>query len=157
MVNATETELRVIQIGMNTSDMAGTLRLFSEAFGFLNGGAQGMWGSTIGLQGLPPDSRAIMWWMVGGQSFFEVELLQHSRPAQRPLRADWGPADHGWSRFGVAVAEFDSCLAALGANGVSTLTHPLMENGIRRVAFRDPFIGVISRKPNRWGRSRQGT
>jgi catechol 2,3-dioxygenase-like lactoylglutathione lyase family enzyme len=143
MIAGTAAELRVIQLGMNTSDMAGSLRLFSEAFGFLNGGGRAMWGSTIGLQGLPPDSRAIVWWMVGSQSFFQLELLQHTRPAQRSLSDDWSPADHGWNRVGIAVPDFSACLAALAANGISTLTPPLIENGIRRVAFRDPFIGAI--------------
>ena len=37
-------KLKVIQVGMNTSDMVGSLRLFHEAFGFVNAGSAGMWG-----------------------------------------------------------------------------------------------------------------
>src|SRR3954469_13691410 len=106
----TKDALQVIQIGASTSDLAGTLRLFTDAFGFQNAGGQGLWGKTIGVQGLAPDSRAIMWWMVGAQEFFQLEFFHYSKPAPRPKRADWTPADHGWGRFGLAVSDFDRAM-----------------------------------------------
>lgn len=73
--------LKTIQIGINTADMPGTLRLYSEALGFRNGGGSAVWGKTIGVQGLGPESRALMWWMIGADDFFQLELFSHSVPA----------------------------------------------------------------------------
>src|ERR1700744_1152730 len=95
------TMLKAIQIGLNTSDLAGSLRLYSEAFGFRNSGAQAVWEKTIGIQGLSPESRAIMWWMIGADRFFQLELFHHTSPVQRALPDDWKPSDHGGERFGV--------------------------------------------------------
>jgi len=135
--------LRVIQVALNTSDLAGSLRLYSEAFGFQNAGGQGLWGSAIGTQGLPPESRGLVWWMVGRQTFFQLEFFHHSVPAQRPLPADWRPSDHGWSQLGIVVEDFDRCFAALKRHGVAALTEPVDYQGQRRAAIRDPFVGVI--------------
>jgi hypothetical protein len=136
-------KLQTVQIGINTADMAGSIRLLSEAFGFVNAGGQLLWGEIIAIQGLTPDSRALMWWLIGRQKFFQLELFHHTRPIQRPLRADWRPCDHGWVRMGIAVKDFDRCLKALERNGVSLLGAPVTTNGLRRVAYRDPYIGVI--------------
>lgn len=140
---AQDQPLRVIQIGASTSDLAGTLRLFADAFGFQNAGGQGLWGTTIGVQGLPPESRALMWWMVGATQFFQLEFFQYSQPVHRPKRTDWSPADHGWGRFGVAVADFDQAMNGLAANGIKTITPPITENGLRRVAFLEPYIATV--------------
>ncbi|TAL03632.1 MAG: hypothetical protein EPO08_03705 [Rhodospirillaceae bacterium] len=143
MAESAQQGLRALQIGMNTSDMPGTLRLYSAAFGFVNAGAQAIWGSTMSAQGLPSDGRGIVWWMLGAQKLFQLEFFHHTRPSQRPMRADWRPVDHGWNRFGIAIADFESCLAVLAKSGVSPITSPTVENGLRRVAFRDPFVGAI--------------
>ena len=45
---------------------------------FQNGGGNGIWGDTILVQGLPPESRAMIWWMVGAQKFFQLRLLLRS-------------------------------------------------------------------------------
>lgn len=136
-------KLATIQIGMNTRDLPGSLRLYAEAFGFQNAGAQGLWGELIRVQGLDPTARAVIWWLLGRQKFLQLELFQHTSPVQRPLPADWRPCDHGWVRFGVAVRDFARTLAALEANDVRPFTAPQVTNGLRRVAFRDPYIGVI--------------
>jgi catechol 2,3-dioxygenase-like lactoylglutathione lyase family enzyme len=136
-------KLQTFQIGMNTSDLAGSIRLYSEAFGFVNAGGQVLWGELIRVQGLEPSARALMWWLMGRQKFFQLELFQHTQPVPRPLRADWRPCDHGWVRLGFAVRDFGRALAALQANGVSLLAPPMTANGLRRAAFRDPYIGVI--------------
>jgi len=135
--------LQLIQIGMNTSDVPGTLRLLSDVLGFSNAGSQGLWGRTIAVQGLPPDSRTIIWWLTGRQDYFQLEVFQHTRPAQRPLPADWRPSDHGWVRFGVRVDNYDRVLDGLAEMDIATITPPQMDNGERRVAFRDPFVGTI--------------
>lgn len=134
--------MQVVQIGMNTSDIAGSLRLYSEAFGFRNAGAQALWGTSIGIQGLDPSARALLWWMIGAQPFFQFELYHHSNPVQRPLPADWRPCDHGWVRFGVGVPDLSACQSALNDHGIEVLG--IITDSIgARLAFRDPFLGVI--------------
>jgi catechol 2,3-dioxygenase-like lactoylglutathione lyase family enzyme len=135
-------DISVVQIGMNTADVAGSLRLYSELFGFVNAGSIAFWGEAMRIQGLNPDSHAIIWWMVGGAPFSQLEFFSHGRPKQRPQRADWRPCDHGWVRFGIAVNDFDRVIrgleqwriAQLGASGVA---------GRRRLTFRDPHVGAI--------------
>src|ERR1700722_1649337 len=99
--------LQVIQIGASTSDMAGSLRLYSDAFGFSNAGGNCVWGDVIRSQGLDSDARALMWWMVGSQKLFQLEFFHHTNPKQRALPEDWKPNDHGWVRFGVAVHDVE--------------------------------------------------
>lgn len=84
-----------------------------------------------------------MWWLVGDQEFFQLEIFQHTNPKQRPLPADWRPSDHGWVRFGVEVADFDFALAAIERQGVCLMSAVHTKRGLRRAAFRDPFIGII--------------
>lgn len=135
--------LTLAQFGLNTLDMTASLRLYSEVFGFRNAGSQALWGETIRIQGLSPDSRAIVWWLVGGQPFFQLELFQHGRPVPRPLPSDWRPCDLGWVRFGVAVADYAAALAAIEANGVDLLGSVETAEGLGRCAFRDPYTGCV--------------
>lgn len=138
-----KTGLYVTQIGANTKALVGTLRLFYEAFGFVSAGGNGLWGETLALHGLPPKSAALHWFMVGAQKYFHLEFLHHTSPRQRRKRRDWKPSDHGWNRFGVAVTDFDASLRTLELHRISTITPPIMEGGLRRVAFIEPFIQVI--------------
>jgi catechol 2,3-dioxygenase-like lactoylglutathione lyase family enzyme len=135
--------LKIVQIGMNSSDMAGSLRLFSEVFGFINAGGQALWGPPIRVQALQDGDRAIIWWLLGRERGVQLELFHHSRPQQRPLRPDWRPNDLGWVRFGAAVADFDAALRALESNGIAPLAAPVTRDGLRRVSFREPYIGCI--------------
>ncbi|MBX3509583.1 MAG: VOC family protein [Hyphomonadaceae bacterium] len=135
--------LKLIQIGMNTADLPATLELFSEAFGFQNAGSQVILGSLIQIQGLDTSSHALMWWLVGAQKRLQLEFFYHTKPAQRPLRADWTPADHGWSRFGIAVERFDHALAEMAKRGLRPIAGVETVQGLRRCAYRDPGIGVI--------------
>jgi catechol 2,3-dioxygenase-like lactoylglutathione lyase family enzyme len=137
-----ENELAFVQIGMNSNDMVATLRLYSQLFGFSNAGGAPAWGDNLRVQGLGPDAHMMMWWMVGDQPFFQLEFFTHGNPAQRPLRDDWRPTDHGWVRFGVAIADFDRV-----AKGLDRLAIPVLGTGgsapNRRLAFRDPQVGCI--------------
>jgi catechol 2,3-dioxygenase-like lactoylglutathione lyase family enzyme len=135
--------LKLIQIGMNTADLPATLELFTEAFGFQNAGSQLILGSLIQIQGLDPSSHALMWWLVGAQPRLQLEFFHHTKPAQRPLRADWSPADHGWTRFGIAVDRFDHALEQMAKRGVAPIAGVTVVQGLRRCAFRDPAIGAI--------------
>lgn len=134
--------LTCIQFGLNTTDMAATLRLYSESFGFRNAGGQGIWGETIKIQGLAPDSRAVMWWLLGTQPFFQFEIFQHSKPEPRLRPDDWRPCDHGWVRFGIGVPNYDAALAGLDEFGIALLGQAGTA-GARKSAFYDPFIGAV--------------
>ena len=135
--------LQVIEVAMNTCDMAGSLRFYSEVFGFRNAGGQCTWGNVIRAQGLPPESRALKWWLVGKQDLVHLEFFTHTVPAQRPQRADWSPRDRGWVRFGLRVRDFDQTLAALATWGIRTFTAPVGEPGSRRLAFHEPLGAVV--------------
>lgn len=132
---------RVVQVALNTNDLAGSLRLYSEVLGFANGGANALWGGIMSLQELGDGDRSLMWWMVGRREFFQLEIYAVASPAQAPLPDDWRASDHGWVRFGVAVSDFDGACERLSAAGLSTVTQPVVRGGKRRVAFRDPFVG----------------
>lgn len=133
--------LQVIQIALVTSDLPGSVRLYAEAFGFRNAGGQCSWGSRV--QGISPDARHVMWWLIGEQPFFQLELFQYSHPQSRPLPPDWRPCDHGWVRFGVMVPDFDMCLSVLRRNAIAPISPPVTRHGLRHVAFRDPYAGVV--------------
>jgi hypothetical protein len=135
-------EVSIVQIGMNTINLSGSLRLFSEVFGFSNAGSNALWGDTILVQGLTARDHAIIWWLIGPAPFFQLELFNHGHPRPRPLKSDWRPCDHGWVRFGLAVSDYDRAVAGLAAMNVPVLGEAGAK-GARRLAFRDPYIGCI--------------
>lgn len=135
--------LKIMQIGMNSSDMAGSLRILSEVFGFINAGGQALWGPPIRVQSLQDSDRAIMWWLLGRERGVQLELFYHSSPRQCPLRSDWRPNDLGWVRFGAAVPDFDAALRALASNNITPLAKPVVRDGLRRASFRELFIGCV--------------
>lgn len=132
--------LGTIQVGMNTTDLAASLRLYSEAFGFRSAGGQGLWGESIGIQELPPDSRALMWWMVGAQPFFQLELFHHTRPAQRRRPADWRACDLGWVRLGISVPDFRDTVCRIEANGLALMKSTVGPDGKWRGVLFDPYV-----------------
>jgi catechol 2,3-dioxygenase-like lactoylglutathione lyase family enzyme len=135
--------LELMQVALNTCDMAGSLRFYSEVFGFTNAGATAIWGDSVRIQGLKPADRAVAWWMVGRQSTFQMELFQHTNPPQRPLPSDWSPADHGWTRFGIGVPDFEKTLAALEPWEIAPISPPHSGRYGRCAAIRDPFSGAV--------------
>lgn len=130
------------QVALNTADIAATLRLYSELFGFDNGGGGVSWGDIARVQGLQPDAHWLRWWMVGGRPFFQLELFHHGHPKQRPLPEGWRPSDHGWVRFGIAVDSFDRVVSGLQRRSIPILG-TAGAKGRRQLAFRDPQVGVI--------------
>jgi len=130
------------QVALNTTDMTATLRLYSELFGFDNGGGGVSWGDIARVQGLEPDAYWMRWWMVGGQPFFQLELFHHGHPKQRPLPENWRPCDHGWVRFGIAVNNFDRVVSGLQRRSIPVLG-TAGAPGKRHLAFRDSHVGVI--------------
>jgi hypothetical protein len=95
------------------------------------------------IQGLDPQPRSLIWWIVGAAPFFQLEFFRHTRPQQRPLPADWQPCDLGLVRFGIEVQSFDSVAGALARWNIVSLAPVSGSAGSRRLAFRDPFIGII--------------
>lgn len=140
--NSQMADVVLAQVALNTTDITATLRLYSELFGFDNGGGGVAWGDIARVQGLEPDAYWMRWWMVGGQPFFQLELFHHGHPKQRPLPENWRPCDHGWVRFGVAVEDFDRVASGLGRRSIPILG-TAGASGKRRLAFRDPYVGVI--------------
>ena len=136
--------LRIVQLGLVTVDLAGTLRLYSEAFGFRNAGATGLWGGMCEkITLMRADARNVIWWMVGPRKFFQFEIFAYNCPVSQPIPTDWRPSDLGWNRFGVTVADFDASVLALKRLGVDPLTPAILKSGRRRVAIRDPYLGAI--------------
>lgn len=134
--------LSLAQVALCSSSLSGSLRLFSESFGFANAGGSAAWGGVLAMQDLPNEAHCTVWWMVGTQPFFQLEIFHHGFPEQRPLPPDWRPCDHGWVRFGVEIADFDRVERTLELRGV----HVLGKSGSapsRRLAFRDPYVGCI--------------
>jgi hypothetical protein len=133
------------QIAMCTSDMPRTIRRFIDVFRFADGRGDLLWGPWLAqLQDLgQPDTTATIWWLCSRQTLFQLEFFQHTDPVPRPQGEAWTPADLGWSRFGIAVPDFDATLLRLDAHGIETFTEPSTIAGVRRVAYQDPDIGCI--------------
>lgn len=143
MIDSYPSELRFTQIGLNTIDMPGTLRLYSELFGFAYSGAQPGWGKLLRIQGLDETARTLMTWMIGRQDFVQLEIFQHTSPQPALLPPHWTPAQPGWSRIGMLSVDFDATLAALDAWNCPLLGAVVETRAGRRAAFRDPFVGVV--------------
>jgi len=141
-MNHKQSPLSLCQVALCSNSVSGSLRLFSEGFGFANAGGSAAWGDVLAMQGLPEETHAVIWWMVGSQSFFQLEIFNHGFPEQRPLPDDWRPCDHGWVRLGIEIADFDRVAAHLAHCGVALLGTS-GEAPSRRLAFRDPYAGCI--------------
>lgn len=135
--------LAFLQLALNTSDMPGSLRLYSEVFGFSYSGAMPGWGELMDIQELDESARMLMCWMVGGQPNFQLEIFQHTVPQPKPLPDDWTPQAIGWGRFGVRVPDFDHAVASLESWNIPFLAPLTSSADGRRVAFRDPFVGAV--------------
>ncbi|MBS1889176.1 MAG: VOC family protein [Actinobacteria bacterium] len=145
MSASTAPEPALAQLGLCTADIASTVRLYVEAFGFADAGAHIFWGSYLGrIQELGDDATCTLWWMVGRQARVQLELFNHVQPAQRPLPEDWRPSDLGWVRWGIALPDLDDALARLRRLGVEPFTAtPLDLPGGRRICVRDPGTGIF--------------
>ena len=134
--------LSLVQVALNSTSVSGSLRLFSELFGFRNAGGSPAWGKVLAMQDLPDEAHCIVWWLVGTTPFFQIEIFHHDYPQQRLLPRDWRPCDLGWVRLGVAVSDFDRTVAGLDRYGVPVLGAAGAPPA-RRLAFREPYAGCI--------------
>jgi catechol 2,3-dioxygenase-like lactoylglutathione lyase family enzyme len=132
------------QIALCTADPARSARVLSEGLGFADAGVRFHWGKGLArIQALGEDAACTLAWLVGRQDFLQIELFQHTLPPQRPCRADSRPSDLGWSRFGIAVPDFDEALDRLAALAVEPLTEPATRDGLRRVCVVEPGSRVV--------------
>lgn len=136
---------KLVQVALCTNNLARSVEFLTTAFGFKDGHGEIVWGRDVGrIQGVGDHASCCIWWLVGRQEFFQLEIIHHGFPEQKPLPADWRPSDHGWTRWGIAIAELDACLARLRAFGVEPITPPRdYGDGVRRVCVRDPFVGCM--------------
>ncbi|WP_313314165.1 hypothetical protein [Stutzerimonas nitrititolerans] len=102
-----------------------------------------IWGGPMAIQGLPPEARGLMWWLVGGHKRTQLELFHLNNPVQRPQPRDWRCCDLGWSRFGIAMRDLDVARATLAQWQIPISAELTDSDGTRRLAFRDPFIGCF--------------
>ncbi|MCV7177837.1 VOC family protein [Mycolicibacterium sphagni] len=129
-------------MSISTSDLAGSLRLFDNLFGFANAGGSAMWGEAMRVAGLEPSARALVWWMVGSRPFFQLELFEYTNPVPGPLAAGATNGQIGWTGIGIAVADLDRVLEGLAGFGCESLADSTCPQGSRRITFRDPFSGI---------------
>ncbi len=133
----------IIQIVMGSDNLPLCKHLYSAVFGFAGAGDRLTYtqhnGQVMGFGGW---GGATVLYMVGRQELMQLEFWTHTTPAQRPMPAEWRPNDIGFSRLGVSVPDFGATLERLAALDIPTMTAPILVNGLRRVCFRDPTVGI---------------
>jgi len=142
LAETTQSTLSLAQVALCSTSVSGSLRLYAEGFGFANAGGSAAWGEVLAMQDLPDEAHCIVWWMVGSQPFFQLEIFHHTYPEQRALPPNWRACDHGWVRIGIALADFDRLVKVLDRHGVALLGMSGRAPA-RRLAFRDPFAGIV--------------
>ena len=78
--NAKMRDVVLAQVALNTVDITATLRLYSELFGFENGGGGVAWGDIARVQGLGTEAHWMRWWMVGGATIFPTRAISSWPP-----------------------------------------------------------------------------
>ena len=133
----------IIQIVLGSDNLPLCKHLYTTVFGFAGAGDRLTYTRHNGqVMALGEWGGATILYLVGRQEMLQLEFWTHTTPRQRPLPADWRPNDIGFCRLGIAVVDFDATLDRLAALGVATLTAPVVVDGLRRVCFRDPTVGI---------------
>ena len=133
----------IVQIVLGSDNLPFCKHLWSSVFGFAGAGERLIYSRHNGeVMGLGEWGGATVLYMVGRQELLQLEFWTHSTPRQRPLPNDWRPNDIGFCRLGVSVPDFDATLARLASLGVRTLGAVVVADGVRRVCFRDPTVGI---------------
>ena len=100
------------QIAFSVVDLRLTERWFREGFGLLPaGGSRALMRGPLAahVQDLPR-AASTCWWLVGRNSWFQLELFQFDRPIAKLRPADVRPCDIGYTRIGIWVEDFDATL-----------------------------------------------
>ncbi len=119
------------QIAFSVVDLRLTERWFREGFGLLPaGGSRALMRGPLAanVQGLPR-AASTCWWLLGRNSWFQLELFQFERPIAKLMPADFRPCDIGYTRIGIWVEDFDATLKRLAGLGSQPLTAPLGRAG----------------------------
>ena len=133
----------IIQIVLGSDNLPFCKHLYETVFGFAGGGDRLTYTRHNGqVMGLGDWGGATILYMVGRQELLQIEFWTHSTPPQRPIPPDWRPNDIGFCRLGISVPDFDDTLERLAGLGISTITPPVVVEGLRRVCFRDPTVGI---------------
>ena len=149
------------QIAFSVVDLRLTERWFREGFGLLPaGGSRALMRGPLAtkVQGLPR-AASTCWWLLGRNSWFQLELFQFDRPMAKPMPPDFRPCDIGYTRIGIWVEDFDATLKRLAGLSSQPLINPLGERGGRRACVRNPdgvYVEIMEDDPlpqfNRRGR-----
>ena len=149
------------QIAFSVVDLTITERWFREAFGLMPaGGSRALMRGPLAarVQGLPR-AASTCWWLVGRNSWFQLELFQFERPLAKLMPPDFRPCDIGYTRIGIWVEDFDATIEKLDRLGSHPLTPPQGDAGARRVCVRNPdgvYVEIMEADPlpqfNRRGR-----
>lgn len=133
----------IIQIVLGSDNLPFCKHLYSTVFGFAVAGERLTYtqhnGQVMGFGGW---GGATILYMVGRQELMQLEFWTYTCPPQQPLPADWRPNDIGFCRLGISVPDFDATLDRLAALDIKTMTAPVVVDGLRRVCFRDPTVGI---------------
>ena len=149
------------QIAFSVVDLRLTERWFRQGFGLLPaGGSRALMRGPVAanVQGLPR-AASTCWWLLGRNSWFQLELFQFDRPIAKLMPADSRPCDIGYTRIGIWVEDFDAVIKRLAALGSEPLIAPQGERGARRACVRNPdgvYVEIMEDDPlpqfNRRGR-----
>ena len=140
------------QIAFSVVDLRLTERWFREGFGLVPaGGSRALMRGPLAanVQGLPR-AASTCWWLLGRNSWFQLELFQFDRPIAKLMPADFRPCDIGYTRIGIWVEDFDATLKKLAGLGSQPLTEPLGERGRRRACVRNPdgvYVEIMEDDP----------
>ena len=133
----------IIQIVLGSDNLSFCKHLYTTVFGFVGAGERLTYSQHNGqVMGLGEWGGATILYMVGRQELMQLEFWTHTTPAQRPMSAEWRPNDIGFCRLGISVPDFDATLARVASLDLTTTTAPTIVNGLRRVCFRDPTVGI---------------
>ncbi len=133
----------IIQIVLGSDNLPFCKHLYGTVLGFAGAGERLIYNEHNGrVMGLGRWGGATALYMVGRQELMQLEFWTHTTPPQRPLPSDWRPNHIGFCRLGVSVSDFPGTLERLGALGVRTIAPATVVDGLRRVCFRDPTVGI---------------
>lgn len=128
---------QLAQLAFCSMDMPLSVHFFRDILGFGDAGGRVLTGARLAqVQDLAVDeARCIIWWLPGGQEFFQVELFHHTTPPIRERRLD--PAEPGWKRCSLLVPHLDEMRSRLVDAGIATA------NGTpRRLTCIEPGSGI---------------
>jgi uncharacterized protein YndB with AHSA1/START domain/catechol 2,3-dioxygenase-like lactoylglutathione lyase family enzyme len=140
------------QIAFSVVDLRLSERWFREGFGLLPaGGSRAMMRGPLAanVQGLPR-AASTCWWLLGRNSWFQLELFQFERPIAKLMPADFRPCDVGYTRIGIWVEDFDATMKKLAGLGSQPLAAPQGERGGRRACVRNPdgvYVEIMEDDP----------